>query len=232
MLGVTGSWMCRTSKSPRLEPAAHPGRGHRAEVQPGHGPVVAHRASPGRPTRRSPAAGCRSSAGASTRDVVALAEEVLGEVADVELHPAGHVEGVGADDADPHGAAPSSGRASARGRRRRPAAACASPRCARGSRRRARRRTAWVMAVALERVVPVAGPATGSWKVMTTRCRQPGAVGGARSGSTRGAARAPVARASAAGSGGHPGPVAAEVHLDPPCGQVAVGQRAADDGPA
>jgi hypothetical protein len=33
---------------------------------------------------------------------MALADQVLGQIADVELHPAGDVEGVRADDSDVH----------------------------------------------------------------------------------------------------------------------------------
>src|SRR4029079_12477312 len=88
-----------------LHPPAHPGSGPRPERQPSHGTVVAPRNRTARADdivrQRSVLVGRSQDA-----DVVALADEVLGEVADVQLHSPGHVEGVRADDPDPHELSP------------------------------------------------------------------------------------------------------------------------------
>ena len=97
---MAGSCRCSTSKCALVQPAADPGRDHRAERHPGHRAVVGHRhrAAGRHDVRRQVVALGRR----EHRHVVAERDQRLGEVLDVVLHPAGDVEGVGADDADPH----------------------------------------------------------------------------------------------------------------------------------
>ena len=95
----------------------------------------------------------------------------------VELHAAGHVEAVGADDADPHrrrrlGSRGSAGPGPGRGRRRTPAAACASPAGARRSRRRGRRAGLGHRRDLSPRR-SVSGTGTRSCQVITMPCRPP-----------------------------------------------------------
>ena len=130
-----------------VEPGAGPaGPRRRAEGQPGHRAVVPDR-------QRAAGAGMTPvgrlpSAGASTEAWCPAERARAGEVADVELHPAGDVQAsTGRPGRPASRCAPAGGRvrvgggpAPASGRPGRPAAACASPAGAAGSPRRGRRR--------------------------------------------------------------------------------------------
>src|SRR5690606_878583 len=85
-----------------VQPAPYPGGRQEAEVQPGHGAVVRHwyRAAGRDDVRRERGVVV---GGGEHGDLVAQADEVLGQVTDVELDAARDVPRVGADDADPRG---------------------------------------------------------------------------------------------------------------------------------
>ena len=133
----------------RLQPAADPGRGDAVRTSA---------ARPSRCTCTGIALPEETTYGGTDAvlvgrrqhaDVVPGGDEVLGEVTDVELHAAGDVERVRADDADPHARRLTLRPGLRRlgdANRRRPAASCASPRCARRSRAPSTSTQAWVIA--------------------------------------------------------------------------------------
>ena len=163
---------------------------------------------------------------------MALGDEVLGQVAHVELHPAGHVPRVGADEADPHAARrparpAAASRSVSRSSRKTRCSMCQSAVCSRTA-APSTSAHAWVIAVARSRVVPASGTSTAGWKVMTMphprprrSCRIDTGCSGRRS-----------ASASAAGPDAIRGGVAAEVDLDAAGGEVAVGEQRDDARPA
>src|SRR6185436_17822471 len=154
---------------------AHPGSGPWPERQPSHGTVVAHRNRAARADdvvrQRSVLVGRGQDA-----DMVAQADEVLGEVADVQLHSPGHVEGVRADDADPHVLPPAfsgtcpDARSSSRSLVNTRCIMCQSWVCSRTA-WESTSAQAWVIARIFSREVPWTGGTTASWKV--TPVRQP-----------------------------------------------------------
>ncbi len=167
--GFSGSCRCSTSKRPassqRLTRAVVAG----PNVHPGDRAVVAHRH---RATARGEVAGQRGVVvgGGQHGDVVAGAEEVLGEVAHVELHPAGHVPRVRADQADPHRTSPevevaAARRSRSRSSRKTRCSMCQSLVCSVIAAPSTSAQL-WVIAVARSRVVPVVGTSTGGWKVI------------------------------------------------------------------
>src|SRR5262249_56441831 len=87
------------------DPAADPRRRKETERKPRHRPVVRDRnRAAGRhhvPGERRVVVG-----GGNYRDLVPQADERLGQLLNVLLHPAGDIPGVGADHADLHGSPP------------------------------------------------------------------------------------------------------------------------------
>src|SRR5699024_3713137 len=104
--------------------------------------------------------------GGEDRDVVPLREEVLREVADVELHPARYVEGVRADQADPHAALPV-----AMSSEKTRCIMCQSEGCSRSAVPRASAQD-WVTCRTTSGPSP-GGTGTASWTVTTMPQRRP-----------------------------------------------------------
>src|SRR5690606_13997182 len=146
----------------------------RPVVQAGHRAVVRHGDRPARGDdvvgdRRRLLGGCQHA------DLVAGGDEVLGEVPDVELHAARDVEGVPADDPDPHQATLPAGltRAGSRSATKTGWSMCQSSGYSR-MKSEMRCTHAWVIA-AMASSRGASGRSIGSPKVMTMPHRLPAA---------------------------------------------------------